>query len=121
MLEKISTGGTLISQLSSVDEAILTVLSGKELYGLQVIDAFNEVSNGARNISIGTLYPVLARLEKQGFISSRLHDGSTLSKGGSRRKFFKVTESGAYILSENQLFRNQLRQWKPGYGETAYA
>jgi PadR family transcriptional regulator, regulatory protein PadR len=110
-----------VPQISGIDEGILTALVGNKLYGLQIIDAFNQVSNGTRTISVGTLYPVLARLEKQGLISSELHDGSTLSKGGARRKFYELTETGTYVLSENQRFRNELYQWKPGYGESAYA
>jgi PadR family transcriptional regulator, regulatory protein PadR len=103
-------------RLSSLDEIILIVLSSNELYGLQVVDAFNEVSGGKRKLSIGTLYPALSRLEKQKLIVSRVHDGTTLAKGGARRKFFKVTESGAHTLAESRRFKNEMSQWRPGYG-----
>jgi PadR family transcriptional regulator, regulatory protein PadR len=109
-------------RLSSLDETILILLSShKELYGLQIVKAFDEVSGGKKQLSIGTLYPVLGRLEKQKLITSKLHDGSTLAKGGARRKFFKITESGALALSKSRSFKNDMYQWRPAYGETAWA
>jgi PadR family transcriptional regulator, regulatory protein PadR len=111
----------ILPQLSNVDEAILIVMSSRELYGLQIVEAFNEASDGSRTINPGTLYPILTRLEVKKLISSRLHDGSTLAKGGSRRKLFKITDSGLLALSETQRFRNELRQWEPAYGTAVYA
>jgi PadR family transcriptional regulator, regulatory protein PadR len=111
---KIPENPTVVSRLSSTDEDILNALYGKELYGLLILDAFNE--SGARNISVSTLYPILGRMEKQGLISSRLDDGSSLAKGGARRKWYKITQSGLYALSESQRYRTELNQWQPGYG-----
>jgi PadR family transcriptional regulator, regulatory protein PadR len=109
-----------VNFFSTFEEIILIALSHHELYGLQIVNAVKDVSGGSRTISLGTLYPILGRLEKQELISSRLHNGSTLSKGGARRKFFKITEAGSHSLSEIQNFRNGLHQWRPSYGETAY-
>jgi PadR family transcriptional regulator, regulatory protein PadR len=116
---KIPENLTVVSRLSSTDEDILNVLYGKELYGLLILDAFNE--SGARTISASTLYPILGRMEKQGLISSRLDDGSTLARGGARRKWYKITQSGSHALAESQRFRNELNQWKPIYGEVITA
>jgi PadR family transcriptional regulator, regulatory protein PadR len=112
---KIPENLTIVSRLSSIDEDILNTLYGKELYGLLILDAFND--SGARTISVSTLYPILGRMEKQGLISSRLDDGSTLARGGARRKWYKITQSGLHALSESQRFRNELSQWRPVYGE----
>jgi PadR family transcriptional regulator, regulatory protein PadR len=109
-----------IPKLSSIDEAILIAMSGKELYGLQIVDAFNTASDGTRTISSGTLYPILTRLELKQLISSRFHNGSNLAKGGARRKLFKITDLGRLSLSEAQKFRNDLYQWRPTYGEAVY-
>lgn len=116
---KIPENLTVVSRLSSTDEDILNVLYGKELYGLLILDAFNE--SGARTISASTLYPILGRMEKQGLISSRLDDGSTLARGGARRKWYKITQSGSHALAESQRLRNKLNQWKPIYGEVITA
>jgi PadR family transcriptional regulator, regulatory protein PadR len=108
-----------IIQLTSLEETILTTLTGKKLYGLQIISAFSEASNGSRTISLGTLYPILNRLEKQELIISMEVKGSTISKGGSKRKFYTITLKGTQALSEIQKFRSELYQWKPGYGNEA--
>jgi PadR family transcriptional regulator, regulatory protein PadR len=81
---------TVVSRLSSTDEDILNALYGKELYGLLILDAFNE--SGARTISVSTLYPILGR------------------------KWYKITQSGLHALSESQRYRNELNQWRPSYG-----
>jgi PadR family transcriptional regulator, regulatory protein PadR len=119
--DKKSIDPIIFLQLSNTDENILNVLYGKELYGLQIIEAFNKVSKGAKTISIGTLYPMLSRLEKQGLIASRVQDGSTSTKSGARRKYYKVTQSGSFALSEKRRFQNELQEWKPDCGEPTYA
>lgn len=116
----ISPKKPVVPQLSSIDEAILIAMSGKELYGLQIVSAFNAASNGTRTISSGTLYPILTRLEVKQLISSRFHNGSNIAKGGARRKLFKITDLGRLSLSEAQKFRNELYQWRPAYGEAVY-
>ena len=102
------------------EELVLIALTGNELYGLQIIDAFKTTSEGKHNISIGVLYPLLARLEKRGLISSRMENGSVLFKGGARRKFFKITKAGTFTLNEAQYLRNNLRNWSP-IGSTTFA
>jgi DNA-binding PadR family transcriptional regulator len=109
-----------ILQITSLEERILNALACKELYGMQIIEAFDDVSGGEVTISLGTLYPVLARLEKQSFIVSREVKGSTLSKGGSRRKVHTITQQGLKALSDAQKLRNDLYQWKPAYGSEVY-
>jgi PadR family transcriptional regulator, regulatory protein PadR len=106
----------------SNDELILLSLYGKEMYGLQIVEAIEEATKGSRKINVGTVYPVLSRLEDMGLVSSEVVDGATLAKGGSRRKFYKLTKNGLNILSENQRIRNNLQNASPpGYGNTVYA
>ncbi len=102
-------------QITPIEEEILCCLYSQELYGLQIVEAFNEVSQGKRRISIGTLYPVLARLEKKGFLSSRMSSQPIRSKGGARRKYFKITEKGTYALSNAEAFRRKLTKWEPSF------
>ena len=100
-------------QISPIEEEVLCCLYSQELYGLQIVEAFNEVSQGKRRMSIGTLYPVLARLEKKGLLSSRMSSKPIRSKGGARRKYFKITERGTYALSNAEAFRRSLTKWEP--------
>lgn len=56
---------TATCQLTHVEESILTLLKGYELYGLEIIAALDEGSGGRLNLGYGTLYPILRRLEKK--------------------------------------------------------
>lgn len=100
-------------QISPIEEEVLSVLLGRELYGLQICEAFEQVSKGKRRMSVGTLYPVLARLEKKGLVTSRMADRPTDSKGGARRKYFQITRRGSRALVDAEEFRKQLSEWKP--------
>lgn len=85
--------------LSSVEEYILTVLDGNELYGLDILDAIDSGSDGKLNFGPGTLYPTLRRLEKEGLVQSRWGDQEE-GCGGARRKYYRQTPKGAAALGE---------------------
>jgi PadR family transcriptional regulator, regulatory protein PadR len=94
-------------RLSAIEEDILTVLLGREFYGLEILDFLNP--ERPIQLSFGSLYPALNRLEKKGFISWRwgdVQDGS----GGARRKYYKVTGLGSSVLGEVQQYRMALTQ-----------
>jgi PadR family transcriptional regulator, regulatory protein PadR len=94
-------------RLSAIEEDLLTVLLGRELYGLDILDQLNP--GRLIEISFGSLYPALNRMEKKGFISWRwgdVQDGS----GGARRKYYKVTGLGSSVLYEVQQYRMALTQ-----------
>ena len=95
-------------KLSSIDEDILTVLLGRELYGLEILDYINPDRPGIP-LTYGSIYPALNRLEKKGLIESKWGDESTGSSG-ARRKYYKVTGPGASTLSDVQLYRQLLSQ-----------
>ena len=92
-------------RLSAIDEDILTVLIGRELYGLEVLDELNP--GRPVPLGFGSLYPALNRLEKKGLISWRWGSEQDNS-GGARRKYYKVTGLGANVLREVQDYRRVL-------------
>jgi PadR family transcriptional regulator, regulatory protein PadR len=94
-------------RLSAIDEDILTVLLGRELYGLEILDKLNP--SRPIPLSFGSLYPALNRLEKKGFIKWRWGDEQDNS-GGARRKYYKVTGLGATQLHDVQHYRMRLAQ-----------
>ena len=70
----------------------LAVLSmaRERTYGYQLCKS---LSDGGLEVEEGTLYPVLRRLEKQGFLRS------LWETGGSRpRKYYEITEEGRRAL-----------------------
>ena len=93
-------------KLSSIDEDILTVLLGRELYGLEILDYINPGRPGIP-LTYGSIYPALNRLEKKGFVKSCWGDEAT---SGARRKYYKVTGLGESSLSQVQEYRRSLAQ-----------
>jgi len=104
--------------LSPVEEYIFTVLDGNEMYGLEILDALEHGSGGKLQLSTGTLYPTLRRLENKGFVETRWGDEILEERGGARRKYYKITPKGAKILRDNQQIRASLAAWKAAYGGT---
>jgi PadR family transcriptional regulator, regulatory protein PadR len=101
---------TQYQSLSSVEEYILTVLDGNELYGLDILAAIASGTGGRFQLSAGTLYPTLRRLEKEGLVQSRWGDQEEGS-GGARRKYYRQTPKGAAALGETQKIRAGLVAW----------
>lgn len=99
--------------LSALDEDILTVLLGQELYGLQICQAIEESSGGQQTLKVGSLYPSLHRLEKKRFVTSRMGTSGIESRGGNRRKYYKITGLGATALTQKQQTRQRLASWSP--------
>jgi hypothetical protein len=52
-------------RLSAIDEDILTLLTGRELYGLEILDQLN-LDRPTNPLHFGSLYPALNRLDKKG-------------------------------------------------------
>jgi DNA-binding PadR family transcriptional regulator len=102
-------------RLSAIDEDVLTVLIGRELYGLEVLDELNP--GRPVPLGFGSLYPALNRLEKKGLISWRWGSEQDNS-GGARRKYYKVTGLGATVLGEVQDYRALLAM-RPAQGKAA--
>lgn len=72
-------------------EAIILQLIGqhKEMYGYELTQKAKAVSGGHLNITEGTLYPLLHKLEAEGVLQS------TLKPYGNRtRKYYQLTPAG---------------------------
>jgi len=72
---------------------ILGVLKDGEKHGYQIALDVAEVSSGLFELRHGTLYPVLHRLEKRGWIQGRWN-----AKEGRRRKVYRLTADGLRYL-----------------------
>jgi PadR family transcriptional regulator PadR len=99
--------------LSALEELIMTALLNQELYGLQIVQAIEEASNGKRKLAVGSLYPTLHRLEKKGFISSRWGDDRPEERAGARRRYYQLTGLGIDAFESVQLLRQNLLSWQP--------
>ncbi len=87
---------------------MLTVaLLGNEAYGFAVIEEIETRMN--RTVSIGALQTVLKRLEEKNYLISEFGEATT-SRGGRRRRYYQLTNTGITILEETQEQRMGL--WK---------
>ncbi|WP_432545752.1 PadR family transcriptional regulator [Kineococcus sp. SYSU DK004] len=73
---------------------VLGVVAEGRTYGYAVATRLARAGLGA--VKGGTLYPVLGRLEADGFVTSSWGAGD----GGPGRKFFDVTDAGRRHLAE---------------------
>ncbi len=76
-----------------------------EAYGIAVR---NEIQNRLnRKVGLGALHATLVRLEKKGYLNSRLGE-ATQKRGGKRKRYYQVTTSGQRSLLETRQTREQL-------------
>ncbi len=71
---------------------LLHLLSEQESYGYELVQRLHEV--GLSGILEGTVYPALARLEREGRLSTRL----VASNAGPARKYYRPTVAGREAL-----------------------
>ena len=72
---------------------LLRLLADRESYGYELGQRVREV--GLTGIADGTLYPALARLEREGRVSTRL----VSSRSGPARKYYRPTDAGHEALA----------------------
>lgn len=77
-----------------LDLCVLHVLLDGPTYGYAVAVRLEELGLGT--VKGGTLYPLLGRLEEQGWVTSRWEAGD----GGPGRKYFEVTDAGRAHAAE---------------------
>ncbi|MFT3915234.1 MAG: helix-turn-helix transcriptional regulator [Anaeromyxobacteraceae bacterium] len=80
---------------------ILSILADGESYGYAIVKRVGELSDGTLQWTEGMLYPLLHRLERQGFIEGRWGEADS----GRKRKYYRITKGGRAHLAE------QRRQW----------
>lgn len=102
--------------ISALEEMFLTVLSTRELYGLEIIKAIKDATDGKRRIGFGSLYPTLHQLEKKGLVNAHWGEDRPDERGGARRKYYKITGDGQAALREAEEIRVNLTQWNPAMG-----
>lgn len=90
---------------ASATPLILAILKQQDSYGYEIIKQIREVSNDELVWTEGMLYPVLHRLEKNGFIESYWEKSSA----GRRRKYYRLKEAGKLELEEHK------KQWELVY------
>lgn len=80
---------------------VLSLLNEKSYYGYEIIKILKERSNNIFDMKEGTLYPILHKLENDGYVTS-----SNQEVSGRTRKVYAITTKGIRILEKEQ------KEWK---------
>jgi len=99
---------------ASTKPILLSILVRGENYGYQIIQRVKEISGGTLEWADNMLYPVLHRLEDDGFVVSHWR----ISEGGRLRKYYQITELGRKELEAERsqwmdVHNSLCRLWEP--------
>lgn len=81
-----------------LDLCVLALLNKQDRYGYELVQSIS----GRIEVSEGSVYPLLRRLRKEGFLTTYLQE----STEGPSRKYYQLTESGKIHLE------NLYEEWK---------
>ena len=88
----------------STELVVLSLLEQGPLYGYLISKQAATKSDGGLRLSPGVLYPILAKLEKQGFISANWEEikseRSEEDAAGRQRKWYRLTPKGRKRLAQ---------------------
>ena len=74
----------------SLELIVLHLLEPGEAYGYEIVSKLTAQTNGTLEVTDGTLYPVLYRLERAGYVAVRWETPAR----GVPRKYYQLTASG---------------------------
>lgn len=94
---------TLVS--GSMTMLILRLLSEKDMYGYEMIDALRKKSQNVFELKAGTLYPLLHGLEDKGLLTVYESEYA-----GKTRKYYRITKEGTKVLEK------KMNEWKEYQG-----
>jgi DNA-binding PadR family transcriptional regulator len=87
---------------ASATPLVLAILAEGDSYGYAILKRVTELSGGHLQWTDGMLYPVLHRLERQGYIAARWR----AAESGRQRRYYRITREGRAELAA------QRRQWQ---------
>ena len=79
----------------SAEFAVLSVLAAGSLHGYQIARSIEEQTNGVLSFDLASLYPLLYRMEKDGWVSAEWEE----SASGRRRRCYSLTREGRSKLA----------------------
>lgn len=81
----------------SVDLLLLSLINQRDLYGYEITKLLKQLSDDQYEMSEGTLYPALKRLERNKWVESYWAETDA-----GRRKYYKITDLGVKELEKKQ-------------------
>lgn len=95
--------------LGEFEELILTIVGilGAEAYGNAIVI---EIKNRLdREVNLSAVHITLYRLEDKGLVKSEF-GGATATRGGRRKRYFQITNTGLNYIREMQ--EQRMKLWK---------
>jgi PadR family transcriptional regulator PadR len=86
----------------SAELLILSLVEDRQRHGYEISKLIESRSEGALRFNVASLYPMLYRLEKRGWIQGRWVDKA----GQRRRRYYRLTAPGKKVL------RAQRTRWQ---------
>ena len=77
-----------------LEGCILQIINEEETYSYEITKKLSQYGLG--EVSEGTIYPLMLRLQKNGLVNSV----SKASSSGPKRKYFKLTDKGRQELEQ---------------------
>ena len=95
--------------LGEFEELVLTMVAvlGEDAYGNALVREIK--SQFDREVNLSAVHITLYRLEDKGFVKSEM-GGATSTRGGRRKRFFQMTNSGMNLIQDLQ--EQKLKLWK---------
>ncbi len=98
-----------MTKIGAFEELVLLAVGsiGKDAYGVAIKELLREKTG--KNPSIGALHSALYRLEDKGCLVSH-EGGATSERGGRRKKYYTLTNTGKSVLIEINKLRIEFSQ-----------
>ncbi len=87
----------------STELLVLALIEDRPRHGYDIGKRIESGSNGRLTFRIGSLYPILCRLEDKGLITGRWIE----KPGERRRRFYKLTTDGRKALARERSLWNE--------------
>lgn len=85
----------------TLDLLVLKALSVEPLHGVGISRRITQITSGAFQVSFGSLFPVLHRMEEKGWVEAEWRS----SDNNRRAKYYRLTSAGRAQLKDEE------RQW----------
>ena len=82
----------------SAELLVLALVEHRPRHGYEISQVIEERSEGAVRFRVASLYPLLYRLEKRGWIAGRWVE----KPGQRRRRYYRITASGRRVLAQQR-------------------
>jgi PadR family transcriptional regulator, regulatory protein PadR len=100
--------------LGEFEELVLLSVAalGDDAYGVSILQYIEQ--EAGRSVNISAIHEVLKRLQRKGYVKSRM-GGATQERGGRRKRFFLLTVGGRKMLEDAMKLKLQLYKQVPDF------